>query len=124
MASVFARKLEQTETQYKVERQVQAPVAVPKKRWITKGEKFTYSLITIVAILVSIYVVSFSSSIDSVNRDIESLENKVEEQLLANETLEAQVNELSEPSRIIEVAKANGLDIKNATVEQAEILQN
>ncbi len=121
MASVYARKLENVKYQQE-ERQVQVQ-PVPKKQWITKGEKITYSLISVVVIAISLYVVSFSTSIDSVNRDIQQLESTVTEQMVMNDTLKAQKAELSEPSRILEEAKKHGLDIRNSQVVQANTVQ-
>jgi cell division protein FtsL len=121
MAAMYARKLDQYQPQEVQRKEVQ--VQVPKKQWITKGEKVIYSFFTVVAVIASVFVVSFSSSLDSINRDIQNLETKVEEQKLSNDTLKAEVKSLSEPSRIIEVAKANGLSIKNSQVEQANLVR-
>jgi cell division protein FtsL len=123
MASVYARKLEQQYQTQEKQHTAQTQVQTHKKQWISKGEKIVYSFFAIIAIVSAIYIVSFSSSLDTVNRDIQKLESIVESQALTNEGLKAKVNELSEPSRIIEEAKANGLNLQNAKVEQANIVQ-
>ncbi|WP_163530400.1 cell division protein FtsL [Halobacillus ihumii] len=102
----------------------QPKVKVHKKQWISTGEKFLYSAFTGVVVAASIFMVNFTSSTDTLNRNIQQLEQEVEQQAAHNETLAYQVKELSNPDRILEIAKEHGLDIQNAKVKQAGYLGN
>ncbi|MRG85499.1 cell division protein FtsL [Salinibacillus xinjiangensis] len=119
---MFARNLETYQPQQE-QQQTKVQVKVQKKQWISKGEKFLYSLFVGSVVAASVFIVSYSSSLDSVNRDVQELQTKIEEQTLVNNTLQAEVKQLSEPSRILEVAKKNGLNIQNSKVEQANLVR-
>lgn len=67
----------------------------------------------------SIYVVAYSSSTDKLNREIQSLNEKVQQQKLENEDLVFEINELSKPERITKIAKENGLKIQETKVKRA-----
>ncbi|SET85541.1 cell division protein FtsL [Salinibacillus kushneri] len=119
MASVFARKLDTYQPQEQQQKQTKVQVKVHKKRWISKGEKVLYSFFVGVTALTSAIVISYSANLDSVNRDVQELETKVEEKSVTVDNLQAEVKELSEPSRILQKAKENGLQMQNSKVEQA-----
>ncbi|MFD2925421.1 cell division protein FtsL [Halobacillus naozhouensis] len=102
----------------------QPKVKIHKKQWISTGEKFLYSAFTGVVVAASIFMVNFTSSTDTLNRNIQELEQEVKQQAAHNETLAYQVKELSNPDRILEIAKEHGLDIQNAKVKQAGYLGN
>ncbi|MGP4075121.1 cell division protein FtsL [Halobacillus sp. K22] len=101
------------------ERQKQVKVKVRKKQWISTGEKMLYSAATTLFLAASVFLVQFSASMDELNRDIRSLEQEISQQESQNENLAFQVKELSNPDRILKIAKENGLDIQNAQVKQA-----
>ncbi|RWZ60700.1 cell division protein FtsL [Halobacillus fulvus] len=102
------------------ERQKQVKVKVhKKKRWISTGEKFLYTVSTAIVVAASVFLVQFSSQTDVLNRDIRSLESNISQQETRNENLAYQVKELSNPDRILNIAKENGLNIQNAQVKQA-----
>ncbi|ENH98335.1 cell division protein FtsL [Gracilibacillus halophilus YIM-C55.5] len=90
-----------------------------KKRWITKGEKLLYSVFAVFVISSLLYIVSYSVSLDQMNRNIQSMETKVDNQMVSNKNLEHKVKELSQPDRIIANAKKHGLEIQNTEVKQA-----
>ncbi|SHF49364.1 cell division protein FtsL [Ornithinibacillus halophilus] len=94
-------------------------VVVHKKSWITKGEKVIYSLIGICLIVAIGYIVSFSSSTDALNRDLQNLQQEVEVQSVKNEGLVFQIKDLSRPERITKIAEENGLKIQDTEVRQA-----
>ncbi|UOR12928.1 cell division protein FtsL [Halobacillus amylolyticus] len=102
----------------------QSKVKVHKKQWISTGEKFLYTVFTGAVMAASIFMVNFTSSTDTLNRNIQELEQQVQQQQSHNETLAYQVKELSNPDRILEIAKEHGLDIQNAKVKQAGFLEN
>lgn len=101
------------------ERQKKVIVRVKKKSWLTKGEKIIYTFFGILLLIASIYIVSFSSSVDSLNRNVQTLETQLQQQKLENENLIFEVSELSKPERIINIAKDNGLKIQEAEVIRA-----
>ncbi|AKG04655.1 MULTISPECIES: cell division protein FtsL [Salimicrobium] len=97
----------------------QVKVRVKKNKWISKGEKYLYSIISGTVLCACAYVISFSSATDTLNRDIESLEGKVEQQQSVNNSLTYDVEQLRNPERILNVAKKHGLDIEQSQVKQA-----
>ncbi|SDJ03688.1 cell division protein FtsL [Salimicrobium halophilum] len=100
-------------------KQKQVKVKVTKKKWISTGEKYLYSVISGAMLCACAYVISFSSATDSLNRDIESMEGKIQEQQSVNNSLSYEAEQLRNPERILEIAKKHGLDIKQSQVKQA-----
>ncbi|MBH0229047.1 cell division protein FtsL [Halobacillus yeomjeoni] len=106
------------------DRQRQVKVKVRKTGWISTGEKVLYSVATAGLLAASIFLVQFSADTDALNRDIRSLETDLAQQESQNENLAYQVKELSNPDRILRIAKENGLNIQNAKVKQAASVSN
>ncbi|MGM8211842.1 cell division protein FtsL [Virgibacillus sp. W0430] len=106
------------------QRKKQVTIKVHKQSWITKGEKALYSIVAFCLIIAGAYIVFYSSSTDTLNRELQSLEHSVQNQQLKNEGLLFQVKELSRPERITKTAKENGLKIQDAQVKQANALNN
>ncbi|UJL47847.1 cell division protein FtsL [Virgibacillus sp. NKC19-16] len=119
-----ARSWEQTRPIETPNKERQVAVKVRKQGWITKGEKIIYSLTATCLIVAGIAMVSFSSSTDTLNREMQSLEQTVQSQQVTNEALLFEVKELSRPERITQIAKENGLKIQDAEVKQANALTN
>ncbi|WP_186577558.1 cell division protein FtsL [Aquibacillus kalidii] len=94
------------------------------KRWVTPGEKLMYTVFSVLAVVALFFAVSFSSSADALNRDVQQLQQQVQEQQSANENLQFKVKELSNPDRILRIAKENGLQIQNTQVKQASMIAN
>lgn len=101
------------------DKQKQVKVKVHKQKWISTGEKFLYSFATAAVLAASVFLVQTSAATDTINRDIRSLESNISAQESQNENLAYQVKELSNPDRILGIAKENGLNIQNAEVKQA-----
>jgi len=99
-------------------------VKVKKTGWITKGEKVLYTIIAISLIVACVLMVSYSSSTDTFNRKIESLESVVQKQKVKNEGLQFEMKELSNPDRITRIARENGFQIQDAEVKQAQAFNN
>lgn len=99
-------------------------VRVHKSHWITKGEKLLYSIAGACLVCFGIYIVSYSSSTDTLNRDLQQLESQVQNQQIHNEGLTFEVKELSRPERITKIAKENGLKIQDAKVKKASAFNN
>ncbi|KGX93268.1 hypothetical protein N781_12730 [Pontibacillus halophilus JSM 076056 = DSM 19796] len=121
MSAEKARKLEKRELQQQAQKR-QVQVQVKKQPWITKKEKVLYSLVCSVVIACSTYVVSYASTMDSLNRDIQSIQKDISQQQVQNENLEYKVKELSNPDRILRIAEENGLEIQKSEVKQANSL--
>lgn len=99
-------------------------VRVKKQGWITKGEKVIYSAVAFLLLIAAVFMVTVSSQTDTLNREVQRLERTVEQQKITNETLAFEVKELSRPERIIAFAEAKGLEIQNAEVKQAQLVEN
>lgn len=112
-----ARSWQQTQEHTPDENQI---VKVKRTGWITKGEKVLYSVVGICLIIGCVFMVSYASSTDTLNRDIESLETVVQKQKVKNEGLQFEMKELSNPDRITRIARENGFQIQDAEVKQAQ----
>lgn len=119
-----ARKWDDASTVASPNRKQQVTVKVRKQGWITRGEKLLYTLIGIGLIMASFYIVSYASTNDTLNREIQSLEEKIEEQQIKNGLLASEKKELSKPERIIKIARENGLKIQDAEIKQAQAIKN
>ncbi|CDQ19847.1 cell division protein FtsL [Halobacillus karajensis] len=119
-----AEKIRKQQPLQQPEKQKQVKVKVHKKKWISTGEKFLYSFSTAAVLAASVFLVHTSAETDAINRDIRSLEQDIQQQQSQNENLAYQVKELSNPDRILSIAKENGLNIQNAQVKQAGKINN
>lgn len=97
---------------------IREPKRHVKKSRITIGEKWLGVMYGVITGLALLYIVSFSSNVDAINRDVQRLENQVVEQETLNANLQHQVMEFSNPDRILTIAKENGLKIQNTKVKQ------
>lgn len=104
--------------------QPQVKVKVKKRRWLTKGEKIIYSMLSICLIVACYFIISYASSIDTLNRDIQTLEETINDQRVQNENLQFEIKELSKPERILEIAEKHGLKIHDTKVKRAQIMDN
>ena len=105
-------------------REKRVTVKVRKQSWITTGEKVIYSIVGIGLIIMSYYFVTYSSTTDSLNREIQSLEKEIELKQIENESLAYEVKELSRPDRIKGIADEYGLKIQNTKVKRAHAFNN
>ncbi|WP_339215432.1 cell division protein FtsL [Ornithinibacillus sp. FSL M8-0202] len=117
MAANHARSWEQSYTSYQP--QVEKKVVIRKKSWITKGEKMLYSFVAACLLIAGGFVVSYSSSMDTLNRDIQNLEQTIANQQVVNENLLFEIKDLSRPERITQFAKEHGFTIQAAEIKQA-----
>ncbi|WP_026674381.1 cell division protein FtsL [Alkalihalobacterium bogoriense] len=105
------------ESQYKKQREV----VKTKQHGITKGEKgLIFLMVIAVFVLVSIIVANYAA-IYSVKRDIHNLEYSVQQQTQHNEGLQLQVIELSDPERILDIAKSSGMSLND---DKVKVIQN
>lgn len=109
---------------HETQQQPQVKVKVRRKSWITKGEKILYSLIGISLIIAGLFIVSYSSTTDVLNRDIQTLEQTINNQLIQNENLKFEAKELSKPGRIMKIAEENGLKIQDTKIKRAHMINN
>src|SRR5699024_2110313 len=68
-------------------------VKVSKNGILTKGEKIIYTFFAAVLVAAALYMVSYSSSLDTLNRDVQTLETKMQEIKADNETLSFEVRD-------------------------------
>jgi|SRR5699024_481235 len=115
---------QQTIPQRQAPKERKVAVTVRQKSWITTGEKILYSVLGVLLIAFSYYMVTFSSTTDSLNREIQALENDIELKQIQNENLTFEIKELSRPERIKAIAEKHGLEIQNTKVKSAHFLSN
>lgn len=92
---------------------------VKKSSWLTKGEKIIYTFLAFIVVVAALYIVSFSSNVDTMNREVQTLETEVQQMKVDNEDLSFEIRELSKPERITRIARENGLKIQDAQVKRA-----
>lgn len=122
MNTSHARSWQEVRPDQKQEQKI--AVKVQKQGWLTKGEKILYSFLGVVIISAGIFIVSYSSSTDTLNRDLQDLETTVQYQQVKNENLQYEMKSLSRPERITKIARDKGLKIQNAEVKQANAFNN
>lgn len=108
--------------QPQVEQQRKVKVIVRRKSWLTKGEKILYSFIGIALVIACFYIVSFSAQTDQMNRDIQNLEQTINNQRVHNENLQFKIDELSKPDRIMAIAEKLGLKIQDTKVKRVQLI--
>jgi len=116
--SNLARKyLEQQQADQSIKSKSQVKI---KKTWLTPGEKIMGLVFAGMVCFGAIHLISNQSRIYEVNKDIQTMENKISEQQKVNGDLQVQVSELSSYDRIFEKAKKLGLikDENNVKVVQ------
>lgn len=98
-------------------------VVVKRRRWVTKGEKILYSATSVGLVIACLYIVFFASSTDHMNRDIQNIEQSIQEQQVYNESLYFEVKELSKPERIMKIAEEKGLKLQESKVKRAQLIK-
>jgi len=119
-----ARNWQQSNPQQAPKKKQKVAVKVSKQGWITKGEKVIYSFICAALIVASIFIVSYSSFTDTLNRELQTLEQTAQNLQVKNEGLQFEKKELSRPERILAIAKKNGLKIQDSEVKHANVFNN
>ncbi|GAA0294216.1 cell division protein FtsL [Gracilibacillus halotolerans] len=120
MSSQHARNFESYQTPVKEQtRKVVHRKVKVKKAWVTRGEKIMYTLFSAIFISAMCYIVTYSFSLDSMNRSIQTVNTQIDQQMTTNQNLVYKQKELSQPSRIIENAKKHGLKVQNTQVKEA-----
>lgn len=99
-------------------------VKVTHSHKITRGEKYLYILFSLFIVLASLYVVSYSQTTDTMNRELQSFEEKVIDQQFINEGLSFEVKELSQPDRITDIAIKNGLKIQDTEIKRVNTVND
>lgn len=109
--SNLAKKLQQ-ETQKRAEQQTKSQVV--KKAWFSPGEKILGLFFGACVCIGSIQIVSNQADIYRVNKGIQDVETKIQEQQKVNSDLNVQVAELSTYERIWAIAtKELGLKLND-----------
>lgn len=124
MSVEYARNFQQLNPKQLPNKDPKTKVKVKRTGWITKGEKVLYTFICMCFIAFGIFIVSYSSSTDALNREVQTLEKQVNDQRVINEGLTFEKKSLSRPERILEIAKERGLKVQGTEVKQAQVLSN
>lgn len=100
------------------ERVNKTSTVIVEKGRITKGEVFLLTFLCLIFFAVSVLVVSNYAAIHSLNREVHALESEIENKQRVNDDLKLQVTELSEPDRIMKIAKEKlGLTLNENNVK-------
>jgi len=93
------------------------PVVRPNRKVFTKGEKVLFILFLSVITLFSVIILQTQSSIHASTKDIQTIEQKIEETKKQNTDLSIQVSELSEYERVWDKAQSLGLKLNEKNVK-------
>ena len=88
-----------------------------KKIKVLKIEKYIYTLIVIVAIMIPIANVFTKALLSETNIEVEKMENKISRQSGINDSLNMQINELASLDKIQAVANELGLSYNNDNIK-------
>ncbi|WP_040204846.1 cell division protein FtsL [Neobacillus jeddahensis] len=99
--------------------QIKSQVKI-KKSWLTPGEKIIGVVFAGFVCFGAVHLISNQSRIYEVNKDIQTMETKIDEQQKVNGDLKVQVSELSSYDRIFEKAKKMGLFVDENKVKVVE----
>jgi cell division protein FtsL len=78
---------------------------------ITKGEKLIYIIAVAIICLLSIKIIANQSSIYSMNKEIQIVQSRIDEQEQITDDLQARVDELTDYQHLLALAKELGLKI-------------
>lgn len=93
------------------------PEPNPNKKIFTKGEKVLFVLFVSIFTLFSLMILEVETSIHASNRDIQTIENQIDETKKQNTDLSIQVSELSTYESVWGKAKALGLKLNEKNVK-------
>ena len=107
---------------YQVERKqaqtTQKTAVIVEKGNITKGEVLLLTFLAITFFLAAIFAISNYTAIYSVHSDIQTLQSEIDRKTVEVEDLKLQVAALSEPDRIVDIAKNElGLELNEKNVK-------
>lgn len=114
MSNLARKYLEQQQTEQKVQNKSQVKIKIS---WLTPGEKIIGIVFTGMVCFGAVHLISNQSKIYEVNKDIQKVEAKINEQQKVNRDLQVQVSELSSYERIFKKAKEMGLFINENDVK-------
>lgn len=100
------------------ERVNKTSTVIVEKGRITKGEIVLLTFLALIFFAVSLFVVNNYATIHSLNREVHALQSEIENKQRINDDLKLQVTELSEPDRIMKIAKEKlGLTLNENNVK-------
>src|SRR5699024_3853232 len=102
-----ARQWQEYSAQTQRNKQRKVVVKVRYKNLLTTGEIVIYAFLATALLGIGIFIVSYASSVDTLNRDVQSLEQDIQKQTAKNDELLGEVRELSKSERITSIAKEN-----------------
>ncbi len=102
--------------------QVQTTKRIKRMRSsVTLGEKLIMSIVAITVFVILSVIVHNFATLYSVNKEVQQLETVIAQQQEVNDGLHLQVLELSEPDRILSIAKELGMVLDDNKVK---VVQN
>ncbi len=112
--SNLARKIGQQQVDQII--QEEKPLKI-KKSWLTPGEKIIGVAFAGMVCFGAVHLISNQAKIFEINKEIQTVETKVNEQQKVNNDLHDQVKDLSQYERIYKEAKKMGLELNNKNVK-------
>ncbi|MBD0406165.1 cell division protein FtsL [Bacillus siamensis] len=109
--------------QEKQQRPVISPekkVIVKKRASITLGEKVLLVLFAIAVLSTSMFIVSKAYAAYQSNIEVQKLEEKVSEKNKQIGDLQKTAGDLSQPQRLMDIAKKHGLNLKDKKVKNIQ----
>lgn len=116
--SNVAYQIRERREQRQQERVNKSSTVIVEKGRITKGEVMLLTFLALIFFVVSVLVINNYAKIHSLNREVHALESEIENKQRINDDLKLQVTELSEPDRIMKIAKEKlGLTLNENNVK-------
>lgn len=88
---------------------------------VTLGEKLIVGIVAVTIFVILSFIVHNFATLYSVNRDVQQLEQDIAKQQEVNNGLHLQVLELSEPERILSIARELGMVLDD---DKIKVVQN
>ncbi len=93
------------------------PASKPSRKIFSKGEKVLFAVFLSVVTFFSVMILQTQASIHATTKDIQIIEQQIDETKKQNTDLSIQVSELSTYERVWEKAKALGLKLNEKNVK-------
>ncbi|MED4202683.1 cell division protein FtsL [Neobacillus mesonae] len=114
--SNLARKMQQQQQRVEQPNQKERQIKL-KKSWLTPGEKIMGVAFAGLVCFGAVHLITNQATIYQMNKEIQNVETKINEQKKVNADLQVQVKDLSNYERIYKEAKKMGLDRNNDNVK-------
>ncbi|MCM3568802.1 cell division protein FtsL [Neobacillus mesonae] len=112
--SNLARKIGEQRVEQTVQEERKIKI---KKSWLTPGEKIIGVAFAGLVCFGAVHLISNQAEIYEMNKEIQNVETKINEQQKVNADLQVEIKDLSKYERIYKEAKKMGLELNNNNVK-------